>query len=82
MILFLALVHRYEKWSNHSKALPGGGVEIGNVTFCIFNIFNFNSATMWRFTTLTSLFPSFNKSIIQIFDTSWPTRNIRQNVKN
>ncbi len=77
MILFWAIFHRYEKWSKSSKVTPDSGVEIENVTFCIFNIFNFGSSTRWHFSTLTSLFSS-----IQIFDTSWLDKNIRQNVKN
>ncbi len=60
MILFWAVFHRLEKWSKSSKALPGGGVEIENITFYIFNIFNFSSATRWHFSTLTSLLPSID----------------------
>ncbi len=64
---------------------PGGEVEIENVTFCIFNILNFSSATRWHFSPLTSLFPSMDprkKSVLQIFDTWFLDKNIRQNIKN
>ncbi len=60
---------------------PGGEFEIENVTFCIFNIFNFTSATRRRF----SFFPSkdsWSKSINQIFDRPWIDKNIRHYVKN
>ena len=68
------MLHGQKKWSKSSKAPPGGGVEIENVTFCIFDVFNFSSATdVW---TLGQ------KSIIQIFDTSWLDKNIRKKVKN
>ena len=31
-----------------------------NVTFCVFNIFSFSSATRWHFSNLNSLFPSMD----------------------
>ena len=37
----------WEKWIQSSKVSPGGRVEIENVTFCKFNIFNFSSTTRW-----------------------------------
>ena len=48
----------WEKWIQSSKVSPGGRVEIENVTFCKFNIFNFSSTTRWHFSTLASLFSS------------------------
>ncbi len=60
MMLFWAMFHRCENWNKSSQVPPGGGVEIENVPFCRFNIFNFSSATRWRFATWTSLFPSMD----------------------
>ena len=83
-ILFWAMFHRWQKWSKSSKAPPGGRVEIEDVTCCIFNIFNFSSTTRWRFFHFDffHLWTLGQKSIIQIFDTLWLDKNIRQNVKH
>ena len=57
MILFWPRVHRWETWIQSSKVSPGGRVEIENVTFCRYNIFNFSSATWWHLSTLSTMDP-------------------------
>ncbi len=58
MILFSPRVHRWEKWSQSGKTPPVGRAEIENVKYAKSDIFNFNSATRWRFRTFTPLFTS------------------------
>ncbi len=53
-------VHRWEKWSQSGKMLPGGRTEIENIKSAKSNIFNFNSATRWHFWTLNPFFPSMD----------------------
>ncbi len=74
MIRFCPRGHRWEKWVRSSKVSPGGRVEIENVTFC-----------KLHFSTLTSLSHLWTlcpKSIIQIFDTSWIDKDIKQYIKD
>ena len=52
MILFWPRVHRWERWSQSGKTLPGGRAEIKNVKYAKSDIFHFNSATMWTFELL------------------------------
>ena len=58
MIHFWPRVHRLEKWSQSWKMPPGGRAEIESVKYAKSDIFNFNSATRWRFGTFTPLLPS------------------------
>ncbi len=53
--LFWPRVHRWEKWSQSGKMPPGGRSEIENDKYAKNDIFNFNSATKWRFWSFTPL---------------------------